>query len=207
MDTDIIFKYFDSLSDLQKRQFTAMGPVYAEWNEKINVISRKDICNLYEHHVLHSLAIAKIADFADGSEILDLGCGGGFPGIPLAVMFPRCRFTLCDSVGKKIRVAEAAASGIGLENVRTENCRAEDLKGAFDYIVTRSVASFDTMLPWINGKWKSGIIALKGGNVFSEIDACINKCGLKTEGITVFNISDFFEEDYFFEKKIVFIGR
>ena len=204
---NIVFKYFDGLSDEQKSQIIGMEALYRDWNSKINVISRKDIDFLYEHHVLHSLAIAKMADFEPGMRVMDLGTGGGFPGIPLAVLFPETSFTLCESVGKKALVAREVASGLGLKNVTVENCRAEELKKKFNYIVTRSVATFDDMLPWVKGKWENGIIALKGGNVFSEIDPCVRKYHLEECDIEIVNISDWFEEDYFYEKKIVFIGR
>jgi 16S rRNA (guanine527-N7)-methyltransferase len=207
MEDNIVFKYFKELNGTQKEQILKMAPLYEEWNSRINVISRKDIGNLYEHHVLHCLSIAKIADFEQGMRILDLGTGGGFPGIPLAILYPEAKFTLCDSVGKKALVASEVAKGLGLKNVTVENCRAESLKGKFNYVVTRSVATFDEMLPWIRGKWENGIIALKGGNVFSEITPCISKYGLQDCDIEVFNISDWFDEDYFFEKKMVFIGR
>lgn len=172
------------VTDCAREKFRALGPLYTDWNSKINVISRKDIGELYSHHVLHSLAIAKFlktrlpdvysAGLA-GQTVLDLGTGGGFPGIPLAILFPECRFTLCDSVGKKIRVVSEVASGAGIENVETINARAETLTGKFDFIVSRAVAALENFLPWTKGRWSKGIVCLKGGNVLDEISEAAKK--------------------------------
>ena len=157
----------------EEKDFTAAIELYKEWNARINVVSRKDIDNLYQHHVLHSLAIARYlelhypAGVLDGASVLDLGTGGGFPGIPLAMEYPQARFTLCDSVGKKLTVAGAVAQGLGLTNVELVNARAESLTGTFDWVVTRAVATLDKLYPWVNGRFRNSIICLKGGDVLS----------------------------------------
>ena len=158
-----------------------MIALYREWNERINVVSRKDIDGLYEHHILHSLAIAEYVDrfypgAFRGAEVLDLGTGGGFPGIPLADAFPEAHFTLCDSIGKKVRVAQAVAEGLALQNVTCVNARAESLAGPFDWVVSRAVTSLDNFYPWVRGKFRRSILYLKGGDINAEISELVRKC-------------------------------
>lgn len=200
-------EFFPSLSEKQKAQYAALDALYREWNEKINVISRKDIDNLYTHHVLHSLAIAKAVQFMPGESVLDLGTGGGFPGIPLAIMFPETRFTLCDSIGKKVRVAQAVADSIGLENVTCVNCRAESLDQKFDYVVSRAVTDLKEFVPWVKGRYGKGIICLKGGGVEAEIESCSVKNHIPLKKFTVCDIDMWFKDEYFNEKKIVIISQ
>ncbi|MBP9987550.1 MAG: 16S rRNA (guanine(527)-N(7))-methyltransferase RsmG [Bacteroidales bacterium] len=205
-----ILKYFPGLTDRQKEQFAAMKGLYEEWNSKINVISRKDIDSFYLHHVLHSLALAKVAEgvFAQkGISILDVGTGGGFPGIPLAVLCPDIPFTLCDSIGKKTKVAEAVAASLGLENVTVVNARAESLPGQFDWIVSRAVTSLDNFMPWVKGKYTGGILYLKGGDMTEEIGKCAARRLLDPHKVTVSDISIFFTDSWFDEKKVVTITR
>lgn len=149
MKCDIIFKYFPDLTEVQKQQFMQLDELYTDWNSKINVISRKDIDNLYEHHVLHSLAIAKIIHFRPGTSVMDLGCGGGFPGIPLAIMFPEAEFHLVDSIGKKVKVAQAVADAIGLKNVKSSHARGEEIKDKYDFVVTRAVMTLSNLMKCI----------------------------------------------------------
>lgn len=203
---DLILKYFPNLTGQQKEQFAALFPLYSEWNAKINVISRKDIDNLYVHHVLHSLAIAKLIQFVDGTCIMDVGTGGGFPGIPLAIMFPDCRFTLVDSIGKKIKVAGGVADAIGLSNVEFKHCRAEEEKRQFDFIVSRAVMTLPDMVKIVRknvGKecknaLPNGLICLKGGNLDSELKPF-------KKNAEADDLSMFFDEDYFDTKKIVYV--
>lgn len=203
---DLILKYFPNLTGQQKEQFAALFPLYSEWNAKINVISRKDIDNLYVHHVLHSLAIAKLIQFVDGTCIMDVGTGGGFPGIPLAIMFPDCRFTLVDSIGKKIKVAGGVADAIGLSNVEFKHCRAEEEKRQFDFIVSRAVMTLPDLVKIVRknvGKecknaLPNGLICLKGGNLDSELKPFKNNAEAD-------DLSMFFDEDYFDTKKIVYV--
>ena len=204
-----ILKYFPGLDALQKERFAALKGLYEDWNSKINVISRKDMDSFYQHHVLHSLAIAAACGnaFAGGSEILDLGTGGGFPGIPLAIFFPQCRFTLCDSIGKKIKVAQAVAEALRLDNVQTVNGRAETLDGRFDWVVTRAVATLDKLLPWIRGKYSKGVICLKGGDVAPEIEAAAGRHLLSPKKVMVSDISIFFGEEWFLDKKVIMVGE
>ena len=201
---DIINKYFHSLTDAQKQQFLQLSSLYEKWNAKINVISRKDISKLYTNHILHSLAIAKVIQFKEGTKVLDLGTGGGFPGIPLAIFFPETDFILLDSIGKKIKVVNEISNALGLENVQTLNDRAENLEEKFDFIVSRAVANISEFRKWVNGRFNkknknmmdNGIIYLKGGDITAEF-----------QGISCreYNISDFFEESYFKTKKVVYI--
>ena len=205
---DKIFTYFPNLSDQQRSQIKRLGPLYMEWNEKINVVSRKDIDNLYLHHVLHSLAIGKFIHFRDGSEVLDLGTGGGFPGIPLAILFPEVSFTLIDGTAKKIRVAQEVAMELGLKNVTALPIRSEDMMQPFDFVVTRAVASLDQLNTWCYRLFKkkmqnalpNGIIALKGGDIQAEIKAMTRK-----EYTEVYAIDKFFPEEYFKEKFVVYV--
>lgn len=202
---DIIKKYF-TLTDHQEQQFAALGALYADWNSKINVISRKDIDNLYCHHILHSLAIAKFLSFREGTHILDLGTGGGFPGIPLAIMFPECQFTLIDSVGKKIKVADAIAKEAGIENVECKCLRAEEEKGRYQFVVSRAVMPLPDMVKLVRkniaieqfNALPNGIISLKGGELQAEIHPFRNLA----EQV---KISTYFKEEYFETKKIVYL--
>ncbi len=205
---DRIIKYFPELSSTQRKQLSELDPLYREWNSRINVISRKDIENIFLHHVLHSLAIAKIISFAKNTRILDVGTGGGFPGIPLAIFFPNCSFTLVDSIGKKVTVANEVAQSLGLTNVKAIKSRAEDLENEFDFVVTRAVAPLPTLNSWVQkiikpsglNQLPNGIIALKGGDLKEELAPF----GKKT---TKWTINTFFEEEYFQEKSIIFIPR
>jgi 16S rRNA (guanine527-N7)-methyltransferase len=197
----LIQKYFRELTKQQQKQFAALLPLYAEWNSKINVISRKDMEHFYEHHVLHSLAIAKFANLKDGLQVMDLGSGGGFPGIPLAIIFPNVKFTLVDSVNKKMKVAAAIAEAIGLTNVTTRHTRAEDVYDIrFDAVVSRAVAPLVTLIDWckpvINANSAFGLICLKGGDLKEEIKATQLK-------VTVKPISEMFIEDFFKEKYVL----
>lgn len=204
-----ILRYFPALSERQIERFTALKALYDEWNARINVISRKDMDNFYEHHVLHSLALAlpMKGTVVPGDRILDLGTGGGFPGIPLAIFFEQCDFLLCDSVGKKTKVASQVAEALGLQNVRVVNDRAENLPGSFDYVVSRAVTSLDKMLPWIKGRYDKGVLYLKGGDLDEEIDRCISRRMFDARKLSVIDISDFYGGEWFVEKKIVIIKR
>lgn len=198
-----IIKYFPNLSDTQIEQFQKLGKVYPEWNAKINVISRKDIDELYTKHVLHSLAIAKIQSFEPGTFVLDVGTGGGFPGIPLAILFPETRFYLIDVIAKKIKVVQAVVDAIGLKNVKAEQIRAENVKGDFDFIVSRAVTNMPDFVSWVKTKikkqnkheLKNGILYLKGGDLTEELK--------DFPKATEYNISDFFEDEFFETKKVV----
>lgn len=188
--------------------------LYREWNAKINVISRKDIDNVYEHHILHSLAIAEYVrrfygdgGWNPGESVLDVGTGGGFPGIPLAMEFPEMNFTLCDSIGKKILVARSVAEGMGLDNVTCINARAESVPGDFDWIVSRAVTSLANFFPWVAGKFRRSIICLKGGDVDAEIDEFCTKCHVGTGQVRKWCISEWLENDYFTEKFVIEIGK
>lgn len=204
-----ILRYFPSLSERQIERFAALKALYDEWNARINVISRKDMDNFYKHHVLHSLALALPMKgmVVPGDRILDLGTGGGFPGIPLAIFFEQCDFLLCDSVGKKTKVASQVAEALGLQNVRVVNDRAENLPGSFDYVVSRAVTSLDKMLPWIKGRYDKGVLYLKGGDLDEEIDRCISRRMFDARKLSVIDISDFYGGEWFEEKKIVIIKR
>lgn len=203
---NIIQKYFTNLTGLQAEQFAQLEALYNDWNAKINVISRKDIQNLYEHHVLHSLGIAKVVNFKDGTTVMDLGTGGGFPGIPLAILFPNVQFHLVDSIGKKVKVANEVATAIGLKNVKFSHARAEEIKEQYDFVVTRAVMSMVDLMKVARKNIKkeqhnavpNGIIALKGGELAGEIASMKNIC-------TVWELSDFFEEEYFKTKKVVHV--
>ncbi len=204
-----ILKYFPGLDSLCKERLSALYDLYADWNSKINVISRKDMESFYTHHVLHSLAISAALDnvlSAGGQRILDLGTGGGFPGIPLAIRYPQNEFVLCDSIGKKIKVAGAVAESLKLENVQCVNARAETLQGRFDWVVSRAVAPLDKILGWVRGKWSRGVICLKGGDVESEIELCASRRLLDPKKVMVSDISIFFKEEWFEGKKVVTVS-
>lgn len=201
-----IIKYFPNLTDIQKSQFEALYDLYFEWNAKINVISRKDIENLYEHHVLHSLAIAEIIRFQPGSAILDVGTGGGFPGIPLAILFPQSSFVLIDSIGKKIKVGTEVATAIGLNNITLKHLRIQDEKGKFDFVVSRAVMPLGDLVKLVQkniskkqiNALPNGLICLKGGELQQEIQPYKSFAEL-------FEVSDFFKEEFFKTKKAVYV--
>ena len=203
---DSIIKYFPAITDEQRHQYEQLFELYKDWNSKINVISRKDIDNLYEHHVLHSLAIAKALRFKDGTKIMDFGSGGGLPGIPLAIMFPECQFKLIDGTGKKIRVCQEIASAIGLKNVVAEHLRGEDEKGKFDFIVSRAVMPLPDMVKIVrknvskeqHNAMPNGIFCLKGGNLQSEIHPFKNI-------VEQTDLSSFFNEEWFKEKHLIYL--
>lgn len=203
---DIILKYFPELTDVQKQQFAALEALYTDWNAKINVISRKDIGNLYEHHVLHSLGIAKVIRFTSGSRIMDLGTGGGFPGIPLAILFPEVHFHLVDSIGKKVRVATEVAHSIGLDNATFSHTRAEEVKDTYDFVVSRAVMPLADLMKIIRKNISShqqnalpnGLICLKGGELANETMPFRHKA-------TIWNLSDYFDEEFFQTKKAVYV--
>ena len=216
----IIEEKFPEVTERQMEQFEKMDALYREWNAKINVVSRKDIDELYRHHVLHSLGIAaylksEMPDIYDrlrgeGSfsiaeplKVMDLGTGGGFPGIPLAVMFPHAQFTLCDSIGKKIIVATEVAKGLGLDNVKTVNARAESLPDTFDYIVSRAVTALDNFMPWVKGKYSEGILYLKGGDLTEEI----SKAKLRKGSVHIWPISRWTSDPFFETKQVIFIEK
>lgn len=202
------------LSTSQEASFKALDALYREWNAQINVISRKDIDNLYEHHVLHSLAIARYLltvpglyeAFSKGS-VLDLGTGGGFPGIPLAILFPSARFTLCDSVGKKTIVAQAVASALHLENVQVVNARAESLPETFSFVVSRAVASLTDFYPWVKGKFTGGILYLKGGDVVEEISEVMARHKLARGSVHTWPVSSWLEDPYYDGKLVIHIEK
>ena len=201
-------------SAAQMEAFEALDALYREWNAQINVISRKDIDGLYDHHVLHSLAIARFLqtqpglweDFA-GASVLDLGTGGGFPGIPLAILFPQARFVLCDSVGKKTIVAQAVASALGLKNVQVVNARAESLPQTFDFVVSRAVASLVDFYPWVKGKFSRGILYLKGGDVAEEIAQVMGRHRLRPGSVHSWPVSSWLHDSYSDGKLVVFIEK
>ena len=203
---DIILKYFPNLTERQREQFAALLPLYEEWNAQINVISRKDMEHFYEHHVLHSLAIAKVMGFAPMSEVLDVGTGGGFPGVPLAIMFPDARFTLIDSICKKIKVVNDVIDRLGLSNSKAMQIRAEMLDGEYDFVVSRAVTTLGEFVPWVKkkisksqyNKLHNGILYLKGGDLTNELFAFRHK-------VKTWDISDFFEEEFFETKKVIYL--
>lgn len=200
---DLIQKYFPELSDVQKQQFEALQRVYEDWNSKINVISRKDIQALYLKHVLHSLAIAKVQKFEPNTQILDVGTGGGFPGIPLAILFPEVKFHLVDSIQKKINVVSAVVQALKLKNVTATHQRAEAVEGRFDFVVSRAVTTMPSFVKWVKNKIKkeqnhtlfNGILYLKGGDLSDELASFAK--------VTIYDIDVFFEEDFFETKKVV----
>jgi len=201
---EIVSKYFTDLTDQQKNQFERLGSLYEEWNAKINVISRKDIEQLYERHVLHSLSIAKIIRFKPGTSVLDVGTGGGFPGIPLAILFPETSFLLIDSIGKKIKVVNEVASALNLQNVKGEHIRVEDVHQKFDFVVSRAVTAFPRFVEMVQNKVSAkssndlanGILYLKGGDFDEEINPF-------KQSLKVYNLQSFFEEDFFETKRLI----
>jgi 16S rRNA (guanine527-N7)-methyltransferase len=203
-----ILKFFPDLTPTQQAQFEQLLPLYQEWNEQINVISRKDIDELYLRHVLHSLSIAKVLKFQPGTEILDLGTGGGFPGIPLAILFPEVKFHLVDSIGKKIKVVQAVADGLGLTNVTATHSRAEDVKGKYDFVVSRAVAELGKLLQWTRKHLKTkhinmlpnGWLILKGGDIKSEIKALPRR-----EYTDQTSIQKLFKDEYFEDKYVLYV--
>lgn len=205
-NASIIFHYFPQLTEKQKEQFTQLGSLYADWNEKINLISRKDVENLYINHILHSLAIAKIIDFKPGTSVLDVGTGGGFPGIPLAILFPETKFHLVDSIGKKITVVNAIVEALGLVNVKAEQIRAEQLKGKYDFVVSRAVTRMKEFYDWVNNKIRdkslhpldNGILYLKGGDLDEEMSELKKRYSL-------YDLTEYFKEDFFETKKVVYM--
>lgn len=206
MALDLILKYFPDITETQQKQFAALETLYKEWNEKINVISRKDTESLYEKHILHSLGIAKVMAFAEGTKVLDIGTGGGFPGIPLAILFPNTRFTLVDSIGKKITVVKGVAESLGLQNVTAHHMRAEQLKEKFHFVVSRAVTQMPVFLTWLRGKFEkeqfnpkhNGVLYLKGGDLAEEL------AGLKCE---IFNLRNYFDGEFFDTKKVVYLSK
>ena len=204
---DLILKYFPQLSEQQVHQFEKLSELYKDWNLKINVVSRKDIDELYLRHVLHSLGIAKVQEFKPDSKILDVGTGGGFPGIPLAILFPETQFHLVDSIGKKIKVVTEVSEGLQLKNVRVTNARVETINDQYDFIVSRAVAQMDTFVHWVKGRiaknnvheLKNGILYLKGGDLSEEL--------AHYRTAKIISLTDYFEEDFFDTKKVVYLPQ
>jgi 16S rRNA (guanine527-N7)-methyltransferase len=205
-DAELISHYFPQLTERQKNQFAQLGNLYREWNDRINVISRKDVDNLYVNHVLHSLGIAKVMEFKSGASVLDVGTGGGFPGIPLAILFPETKFHLVDSIGKKITVVNAVAEAVGLTNVKAEQIRAEQLKAKYDFVVSRAVTRMKEFYGWVNNKVKSesvhtldnGILYLKGGDLDEEMNELKKR-------YSMYDLTDYFKEEFFETKKVVYL--
>jgi 16S rRNA (guanine527-N7)-methyltransferase len=203
---DLILKYFPELTESQKEKLAKLGPLYADWNEKINVISRKDMEHFYEKHVLHSLGIAKVISFEPGTKVLDIGTGGGFPGIPLAILFPETHFHLVDSIGKKINVVKDVAKQLKLSNVEAQQVRAEDLVRKYDFILSRAVTRFANILPWVKNKFKkedfnelqNGLLLLKGGDVDEEMEE-------REVSYVAYHLDDYFKEEFFKTKKVVYV--
>lgn len=202
------------LSPIQEQRFAALDGLYRDWNARINVISRKDIDNLHEHHVLHSLAIARYLQTVPGLEeefasgtILDLGTGGGFPGIPLAILYPSAGFVLCDSVGKKTTVASAVAQALELSNVEVVNARAESLGRHFDFVVSRAVASLTDLYPWVKGRFGKGLLCLKGGDVAEEISALMARYNLRRGSVHTWPVSSWLQDSWYDEKFVVHIEK
>ncbi len=208
MGTEIIFRYFPDLTAQQQEQFAALYDLYAEWNAKINVVSRKDFDQLYLRHVLHSLAIAKVCTFADGARVLDVGCGGGFPSVPLAILFPQAHFTAADSIHKKIAVVEGVTTGLGLQNLTPRCVRVETLTERFDYVVSRAVTAMPEFVEWVwpriergqKGSLANGILYLKGGDLAEEL-------AMTGKRWTLYDIADLFDEEFFETKKVVYTPK
>jgi len=206
MTSDIILKYFPDLSPVQQQQYQQLPELYQFWNDQINVISRKDIELLLERHVLHSLGIAKVMPFLPGETVLDVGTGGGFPGLPLAIMFPETQFYLVDSIGKKIKVVNEVSKAIGLKNLKAEHTRAEQVPGKFDFVVSRAVTQLKDFYPWVKGKFNktskntlpNGILYLKGGDLTQEI----TESGLQ---VKQYYLKDYFEEEFFETKQAIYV--
>ena len=206
MTSDILLKYFPSITTQQLQQFNRLPGLYEFWNSQINVISRKDIDQLFERHVLHSLGIAKVISFLPGEKVLDVGTGGGFPGIPLAIMFPDTQFYLVDSIGKKIKVVQEVAKALGLKNVKASHLRAEEINDKFDFVVSRAVTRLKEFYPWVQGKFNkaskntlsNGILYLKGGDLTQEIA----ESGLIVQQ---FHLKDYFEEEFFETKQVIYV--
>lgn len=202
---EIILKYFPNLTETQIEQFSKLQELYEDWNLKINVVSRKDIDELYLRHVLHSLGIAKVMQFQPGANVMDVGTGGGFPGVPLAILFPETNFHLVDSIGKKIKVVDEVVEGLGLENVKTTHGRVEEVKETYDFIVSRAVAQMETFHRWIkkkvqkkqNHELKNGILYLKGGDLTEEL--------INFPAATIYDLPSYYEEDFFETKKVVHV--
>ncbi|MGB5554137.1 MAG: 16S rRNA (guanine(527)-N(7))-methyltransferase RsmG [Flavobacteriaceae bacterium] len=205
MKAEIIFQYFPKLSENQQKQFLQLEELYKDWNQKINVVSRKDIEELYVRHVLHSLGIAKIQRFLPNTSVLDVGTGGGFPGVPLAILFPETKFTLVDAIGKKIKVVDEVVDGLGLKNVKTVHARVEELSDQYDFVVSRAVAAMPTFVRWVKGRIKkesvherrNGILYLKGGDLTEEL--------AEYKTVEIFDLADYFKEEFFESKKVVYL--
>ena len=213
----MVKSFFENITPQQQEQFAMLTPLYEEWNSKINVVSSKDIDKLQLHHVLHSLAIAKFAQmgelFKPGTKIMDVGTGGGFPGIPLPIMFPEVEFLLVDSIGKKIKVVTEVANALGLKNVRAVKARAEEINEQFDFIVSRAVTDLGNFLPWVKGKYGKGIIYLKGGDLneggllYKELENAAAKCRINKKTMTYCPIEMWFGDEFFKEKYVIYIPR
>jgi 16S rRNA (guanine527-N7)-methyltransferase len=205
-ETELISTYFPGLSETQLEQFTSLGELYADWNSKINVISRKDMEQFYIHHVLHSLGIAKVMEFQPGTRVLDIGTGGGFPGIPLAILFPETHFHLVDSIGKKISVVKDVVKQLKLTNVEAQQARAEELVRKYDFVISRAVTRMANFYPWVKNKirkedfneFQNGILYLKGGEVDEEMDEL-------DKSYVVYHLNDYFQEEYFETKKVIYL--
>ena len=208
MNSDLIVKYFPDITEHQKQQYNKLGALYEEWNARINVVSRKDMEHLYTRHILHSLAIAKVCQFEAGARVVDIGCGGGFPSVPLAIMFPEVEFVGCDSIAKKIRVVEGIKEGAGIKNLTARNCRAEQLGEKFDYVVSRAVTEMARFMPWAwpllrkgeRGTLPNGILYLKGGELAEELAATRHNWDL-------YDIRTMFDDEFFDTKRVVYTQK